>query len=388
MNLTLHFTPQRYFRLGVSLFFFLQGLTFSSWAGRIPDFKRLLSLSDGALGAVLLALPMGQMTAMGLSGYLVSKFGSRKTLGIGAILYPGMLVALGTVQEVWQLAGGLFLFGMFANLCNISVNTQGVGVEKIYRRSIMASFHGLWSLAGFTGGLISSWMVAHRIAPLPHYIIIYALTLLLLLIGRKYILPRDPQNAVKNGPQEKNKIFVKPNKSILLLGLVAFSSMICEGTMFEWSGIYFEKVVEAPEELTRMGFVAFMTTMAAGRFTADFAATKFGVTRVLQGSGILIFIGMMTSVIWPALPTATIGFLLVGLGTSSVVPMAYSLAGKTTEMPSGMALASVSTIGFFGFLIGPPLIGFISEWSNLKVSFAAIALAGLCTAFLAIKLKK
>lgn len=378
MNFSLSFTTQRYFRVGVSTFFFLQGLVFSTWASRIPDIKNALHLSDAGLGGVLFALPLGQLTAMGLSGYLVSRFSSKKTLTTAAMLYPAVLVALGTVTQVWQLTLGLFIFGMCGNLCNISVNTQGVGVERIYRRSIMASFHGLWSLAGFTGGVISSFMVADHISPFRHFCTIYLITLVLLAVAHKYILPRDAASA----GSAKRKIFVKPDKKIFTLGMIAFASMICEGTMFDWSGIYFEKVVNAPTEITRLGYVAFMTTMAGGRFAADFLVTRFGNTRILQMSGLLILAGMGLAVAIPTIFAATCGFLLVGLGTSSVVPLAYSQAGKSTTMLPGVALAAVSSIGFLGFLIGPPIIGFIAEIASLRWSFITVAILGLGTTVL------
>ncbi|MET0244220.1 MAG: MFS transporter [Flavitalea sp.] len=383
MNLSLTFPTQRYYRVGVSIFFFLQGLTFSTWASRIPDIKNLLKLTDAGLGAVLFALPVGQLTAMALSGYLVSRFGSKRTLTIAALTYPAGLVLLGAVTTVWQLTIGLFIFGICGNLSNISVNTQGVGVERLYRRSIMASFHGLWSLAGFLGGLISSFMVADHIPPFTHFCIIYVVGFVVMLLARPYILPRDASQASAT----KGSIFVKPDSYIVKLGMIAFASMICEGTMFDWSGVYFEKVVKAPNDLTRMGFVAFMSTMAGGRFAADWLVTKFGVKRILQVSGITIVSGMSLAVAFPGLLMSTIGFLLIGLGVSSVVPLCYSLAGKSKTMVPGLALAAVSSIGFLGFLLGPPVIGFIAELLSLRWSFILVALLGLGTTLLAGKVK-
>ena len=375
---------QRYYRIGVSVFFFIQGLSFASWASRIPDIKDKLNLSNGALGGVLLGLPLGQLTAMALSGYLVSKYGSKKTLSVAAFLYPAILLLLASVNATWQLVAGLFLFGVCGNLCNISINTQGVGVERLYGRSIMASFHGLWSLAGFTGGLISTFMVANRVSPFIHFSIIYLITFLLTVSARNIILPRDSNRTEKT----KTKIFVKPDRYIIILGLIAFACMICEGTMFDWSGIYFENVVKAPHSLTRLGYVAFMCTMAGGRFAADRIVTKYGVTFVLKISGLIILTGLLLAVIFPDIVTATIGFLMVGVGVSSVVPMVYSLAGKSKTMLPGVALASVSSISFLGFLIGPPVIGFIAEGSSLRWSFALVALLGLGTTLLSGKINQ
>lgn len=384
LNLSLSFPVQRYYRIGVSAFFFIQGLVFSTWASRIPDIKNALQLSDGMLGAVLFALPVGQLTAMSLSGYLVSRFGSKNMLTIAACLYPAGLVLLGTVDSLWQLVGALFFFGVCGNLSNISVNTQGVGVERLYRRSIMASFHGIWSMAGFAGGILSTFMVADHIPPFTHFCIVYAIGFLVMLSARKFILPRDAQHS----KGESKKIFVKPDRYIISLGILAFACMICEGTMFDWSGIYFEKVIHAPADLSRLGYVAFMFTMTAGRFTADWLVTKLGIETVLKFSGIFIFSGMLIAILFPTLAAATIGFLLVGIGTSSVVPMAYSMAGKSKTMLPGVALATVSSIGFLGFLLGPPIIGFISELTNLRVSFTLIAILGLGTTIMSGRLKQ
>lgn len=383
MSLTISFPAQRYYRIAVSTFYFIQGIIFASWASRIPDIQQRLHLSEGALGAVLFAMPVGQLTAMMLSGYLVHRLGSKITLTIGAFLYPTGLLLLGGVQELWQLYAALFLFGIFGNLSNISVNTQAVGVERLYRRSIMASFHGLWSLAGFAAGLIAAFMIAAHISPLQHFVIVYIPILITVMMARKFVVPRDARSPQASG---KTQRFVKPNTFILTLGLIAFACMICEGTMFDWTGIYFEKVVKAPKELTRLGYIAFMSTMAGGRFVSDAFVTRYGNKRILQVSGIIIVTGMLLAVALPHIVWASIGFLLVGIGTSSVVPLVYSLAGRSKSIAPGLALTLVSSIGFMGFLLGPPVIGFIAEWANLRVSFAFIALLGLGTTLLAKRL--
>lgn len=170
--------------------------------------------------------------------------------------------------------------------------------------------------------------------------------------------------------------------------MIAFSSMVCEGTMFDWSGVYFDKVINVKEGLITLGYVAFMFTMASGRFLGDRLITNFGTTTVLRGSGIIIFTGLITSVLFPNIITATIGFMLVGMGVSSVVPIAYAMAGKSKKLAPGAAIASVSSIGFLGFLLGPPLIGFIAQASSLRWSFTVIGCLGLVMFFMANKLPK
>ena len=156
----------RSYRIATSVFFFIAGLTFSTWASRIPDIQNKLHLSDAGLGGVLFALPVGLMVSLPISGWLVSKYGSRPMMISGALLYPLVLLLLASSTAVWQLSLALFLFGMLGNLINIAMNTQAVGVETLYGRSVMASFHGLWSLAGFSGALIGALFVSLGMAPL------------------------------------------------------------------------------------------------------------------------------------------------------------------------------------------------------------------------------
>ncbi|HTE11766.1 MAG TPA: MFS transporter, partial [Chitinophagaceae bacterium] len=171
-------------------------------------------------------------------------------------------------------------------------------------------------------------------------------------------------------------------------GLIGFCSMLCEGAMADWSGVYFQNIVKAPAAFITFGYVAFTAAMATGRFIGDGMVTKLGIKKVLQLSATLISTGLFISILFPYLATAVIGFLLVGLGVSSVVPLIYSLAGKSGTMQPGLALAAVSSISFLGFLIGPPLIGFIAEVAGLRLSFAIVAVAGLFPAILANKIKE
>lgn len=368
-------------RLAVAVFFFMAGLCFASWASRIPDIKLKLGLSDAGLGAVLLALPSGLMLSLPLSGWAVTRFSSKTMVTIAAVGYPLILILIGAVTATWQLAAVLFFFGIFGNLYNISANTQAVGVESLYQRSIMATFHGIWSLAGFSGAAIGTFLIAQGIAPLHHFLLICIASLVVVLLAQGYILPSDTQ------PENKQPLFAKPDASILKLGLIAFGCLVCEGTMFDWSGVYFQNVVQAPKEMVTLGYTVFMATMATGRFLGDRLVTRFGIQRMLQASGVIISSGLAIAVLFPTIVSATMGFFLVGLGVSSVVPLVYSAAGKSKTMSPGVALAAVSTIGFLGFLIGPPLIGFIAELSGLRWSFTIIAIIGFSTTIMATLMK-
>ncbi|MBL0884015.1 MAG: MFS transporter [Chitinophagaceae bacterium] len=359
----------------------MAGICFASWASRIPDIKLQLGLSDAGLGAVLLALPCGLMLSLPVSGWAVTRFSSKTMVTIAAVGYPLTLIVIGLVTATWQLAAVLFVFGIFGNLYNISANTQAVGVESLYQRSIMATFHGIWSLAGFSGAAVGTFMIAQHIAPLHHFMVVCICCLVVVLLAQGKILPEDAKSTTKT------PLFAKPDATILKLGLIAFGCLVCEGTMFDWSGVYFQKVVNAPKELVTLGYSVFMGTMATGRFVGDKLVTRFGIQRMLQSSGIIICSGLSIAVLFPTLVPATIGFFLVGFGVSSVVPLVYSATGKSKTMSPGVALAAVSTIGFLGFLIGPPLIGFIAEIAGLRWSFTVIAMIGLSTTIMATFMK-
>jgi len=382
MQFPLSLPTHRIHRIAVSIFFFIAGFSFASWASRIPNIKDKLHLSEAALGSVLFALPVGLMVGLPLAGWAVTRFGSKTMVIVAAILYPLTLTLIGLVPGFWELAIVLFFFGLFGNLFNISVNTQAVNVEAAYGRSIMASFHGMWSLAGFSGAGVGYLMVRAGIAPFGHFVFVCVLMLLAVLLVHKGAAPKDIGHS---GPP---KLFVKPDAAILKLGLIAFACMACEGAMFDWSGVYFKNVVQVPEQSTTLGYLAFMCTMAGGRFASDSLLTKYGTKPVLKMSGIVIATGLLTAIIFPYIVPATIGFLLVGFGVSGVVPTVYGLAGKSKTMSPGMALAAVSSISFFGFLLGPPVIGFIAQASSLQWSFALIAVLGFCTTLLAGTIKK
>jgi MFS family permease len=222
-------------------------------------------------------------------------------------------------------------------------------------------------MAGFLGAGVGTVMIAQDINPQLHFIIMSSLILVSIFICWRY-LHNDKQ------PVKAGKAFVMPDKSLIILGLIAFCSMMVEGAMFDWTTIYFKKVVGATKEWEGAGFTAGMCFMAGGRFVADAFSHRFGLKRTLQVSGALSMCGLLIAVIFPTLIPAIIGFMLVGAGISSVVPMIYSAAGRSTTMQPGAAIAAVSTISFVGFLIGPPVIGLLAEVSSLKISFLFLAL--------------
>lgn len=368
-------------RAAVSAIFFFYGLCFASWASRIPSIQQNLGLSEAELGGVLFALPLGLFLSLPFSGFLIARIGSKRVVVVSAVLYSSLLLGIGSAASVLLLIVVLFFFGFFGNMLNISVNTQAVGVESLYNKKLMATFHGMWSLAGFAGAAIGTFMIGQGIHPFYHYFYIWIFSVIVIFTSVFYLLKNDVNS------DEDRPIFSMPDKSLLNLGIIAFCSMMCEGAMFDWSGVYFQKVVMAEKAMIGVGYTAFMVTMAGTRFVADGLSHRFGLRRVLQASGTFTTAGLLLSVLFPSFITAVIGFLLVGIGVSSVVPLVYSAVGKSKTLNPGVALAAVSTLGFLGFLIGPPLIGLVAGASSLRVSFLMIAIMGLSVAILSSKAK-
>jgi len=380
--------PKQRVRLAILAFYFAQGLCFASWASRIPDIKYSLGMDEGALGTVLFALPVGQLIAMPFSGYIISRYGSVKALCVAMFFYVLMMLGIGFSSTIWQLAVFLCLFGVCGNFLNISVNTQGVYIEDYYRRPIMAFFHGGWSTAGFTGALLGLLAINLQLSPFVHFIGVAVIVFAVAFLNYKYLFPdiRKIKEAVKRNEKKSFRLRL-PEKLLVLLGIIGFCGMASEGVMFDWSGVYFQEVVKAPEKLVPIGYTAFMIMMATGRFMADKLIVEFGRKCLLQVCGVLISIGLFTAVLFPNIIVCTIAFMIVGLGVSSIVPIIYSVAGKESKVEANVALVIVSSVSFIGFLMGPPLIGHIAHISSLRYSYAFIGIFGVCIAVIVSKMK-
>ena len=371
-------------RLATSLFFFGMGFCFATWASRIPDIKSMLQLSEAGLGTLLFALPIGQLAGMPISGKIVTKYGSRNISILGLLLYAFFLTLLGLATVKWELAIGLFLFGFFGNFCNIAVNTQGVYTQQLFEKPIVGSFHGSWSLAGFCGALMSLLMLALEMSPVQHFLIAFVIIVLIVVFNYKFIV----KTKVKQQEAQAGYSFFKnPDPTLIWLGIICFCCMASEGIMFDWSGVYFKEIVKAPGALVVLGYTTFMISMASGRFLSDFLVHKYGNKKVLLVSGIVISVGLYSAVLFPYLIPCTVAFMMVGFGVSNVVPIIFNVAGNNEKVPTGIALTIVSSISFLGFLIGPPLIGFIAEVTNLKYSFAIIGIFGIFITVLVSRLK-
>ncbi|MDE5436856.1 MFS transporter [Elizabethkingia meningoseptica] len=354
------------------LLFCAHGLVFSSWASRIPIIKDVLSINEAELGTLLLLMPIGQLSTMVLAGKLISIHGSSWIIKKCFLLYPVFLLLIGISPSYWTLAIVLFFFGVTGNLCNIAMNTQAIEIETITKRTLLSSCHGAWCLAGLVGALIGLLMININISTFYHFVIVFILVLLLWLYSKSNLT-----NIAHKTERQKQSIFKSVNPTLVALGFTGFLSMAIEGAMFDWSGVYFQTIVKAPENLIILGYTSFVLMMTLGRFVGNRVIERYGKKTVLQSCGILMSSGLFLSVFFPELWVCIIAFMIIGLGGSLSVPSIYSTVGQVSKVAPSIALSFVSSISFLGFLIGPPLIGYIAEAFDLRYSYGVFACFGI-----------
>ena len=285
----------------------------------------------------------------------------------GAIAFNLLLCVPGFTTYVWQLVILLFFFGSARNIYNLSTNSQAVSIQAFYPKSIMVTFHGIWSIAGFAGAAVGYIMVSYNVAASWHLLIVGIAMLITTAIFYPHIYYEKPVVTSNTSG------FKLPDKHLVKFALICFAAMACENTMYDWSGIYFQKVVHPSKSAATAAFVVYMVSMTIGRFTGDRLVASAGIKKVLTLNGILVTAGLLFCIVLPYTYTTYIGYAMVGLGVSCIVPLVFSMAGKSQSMNTGQALAAVSTVGYLGFLIIPPAVGFIAQAAGLRWAFGIVA---------------
>ncbi|WP_372756469.1 MFS transporter [Mariniflexile sp.] len=356
-------------RIALSTYFFLSGICFASWASRIPTIKAFFGFNDAELGTVLLAMPISSLIGLPISGWLVSKFDSRKPLIASFIVFSIALFFIGYATTPFWFVVAVCVFSFCMRILNISINTQSITLQKKFDKSIVGSFHGLWSVGGLFGVLFSTFMIKMHVSMQIHLLVVSVLTLIISIYTYQFTLKKDKSTT-------GNKIVLgKPDPFILYLGLLIFFAAICEGGMFDWSGIYFKEVIK--EDIFTYGYLSFMTCMALSRFFSDKLMQEIGLEKTYVFSASLVTLGILTAIVFPYFWPALIGFCLVGFGTAAIFPMTFALAGTSKKYSPGMAISIITTYAIVGMLIGPPLIGYLSHALGLKNAFYLFVFVGL-----------
>ena len=347
----------------------MAGFGFATWASRIPSIKILFELNEAQLGNLLLTMPVSSLIGLPISGWLVSRFDSRLPLFTSFIFFSLSLALIGFANNLVFLITGIFLFSFCMRILNISMNTQSLTLQNSFPKKIIGSFHGLWSSGGLAGVGFSTLMISLKVSMPIHLAIVSVSSLIASFFVYRFLLKND------RSTQGNRLRLGKPDKFILYLGVLVFLAALCEGGMFDWSGVYFKEVVGA--EVFTLGYFILMIFMALSRFFTDKLIELIGMKKMYIISSIFIAsgLGLMTSFpyFWPAL----VGFALVGIGVAAVIPMTFILAGTSKKYSPGMAISIITTYAIFGMLLGPPLIGYLAHIFNLRVSFVFLLIAGL-----------
>ncbi len=350
----------------IGMIFFMQGLIFSCISSRVPSFKSLLQINDAELGMLLLALPLGQVCTMALSGYLVSKYTSKIVLQHTIIMYPILLLAALLTTNYYIVCTTFFFLGVCGNMVNISMNTQANKAETVYKKTLTPRFHGLWSLANAIGAMIGMFFIYFKLALAWHYALASTIFWILGFYAKPRLLDTDIENdSQKDTEQEAFRI----NFFLIFCGIVGFLVAICEGLILNWTSLYFKDVVKVSDSLMGVGYLTCMSALVLGRFTIGYFIDLFGRSKVMFFSGLSISFGLGLAIISPYFLSSVIGMIFLGFGTASVIPMVYSYAGHANPQNPGKAMTVVISLTFMGLVSGSPLIGLLSHFFSLRIAF-------------------
>ncbi len=364
-------------RWAVAAMFLVNGALLANWVARIPAVQQRLGLSAGALGIALLGMAIGALAAFPVTGLLIAHYGSRRVTTGAALVYCAAVPLPGLAPNLPLLMVALIALGAGNGAMDVAMNAQGVAVEARYGRPIMSSSHGLWSVGGFAGALVGGAAAGAGIAPFPHLLGAAAVLVIAALVAAHWLLP-VVADAHSGAPA-----FARPTRALLGLGAVAFCSALGEGAMADWSAVYLHTSLATSAAFAAAGYAGFSLAMTVGRLSGDRLTHRFGPVVLVRVGGLLAAAGLGVALVVGRSVPAVAGFALVGAGLSLVAPLVYSRAGRTPGVSPAAALAAVATMGYTGFLLGPPIIGAVAQALSLRDALGLIVLLAVAIAVLA-----
>ncbi|MRX08417.1 MFS transporter [Pseudoduganella sp. FT25W] len=356
--------PQQ--RLSTRLAFLAAGLAMAAWAPLVPFAKTRLALGEAELGLLLLCLGGGSLVAMPVTGLLTSRYGCRLVVLISGAFTCLFVPFLAYASTPLLLGATLFAVGASIGTLDVAMNVQAVIVERASGGSLMSGFHGLFSVGGFIGAGLMALMLWAGMTPTASAAVISALVALSLVVSAPHLL-REPDAAERDAP-----LFVVPHGAVIFIGALCFLSFLAEGAILDWSALLLTTEQGLDPSRGGLGYAAFAIAMTLGRLTGDRVVRALGGKRVLLVGGLCGAAGFFLSVLAPSAPLALVGFVLIGLGASNVVPILFTAAGNQSAMPASLAIGAVTTLGYVGILAGPAMIGFVAHASSLNLAFGGL----------------
>ena len=361
-------------RLATRAAFLVAGFGLACWAPLVPLAKARLGVDDGTLGLLLLCLGLGSVAAMQLAGPLTSRIGARPAVVVGGIGQAALLPFLAFAPDIWTMAVSLLLFGAFLGVIEVGMNVHAVEVEKRAGRPLMSGFHGLFSVGGFIGATMMTLVLSAGLGAVTGTVMASVLMVAALIAAAPRFIPTPRA--------EDAPLFVVPRGIVVLLALLAALTFLTEGAILDWGALLLNSKGLVPAAQAGLGYSVFAVAMTFGRLTGDAVVARLGDRRTMLWGGLLAIAGYVVLLTAPVAMVAFAGFLLIGLGASNTVPVLFRQAGAQTAMPSGLAIASVTTVGYAGILAGPAGVGFVAQAIGLSNAFwtlaAMLVLVPLC----------
>jgi MFS family permease len=366
-------TGARRARVAVAVVFAANGAMFGNWAVRIPDVKLDLGLSEASLGAALLVPAAGALVSMPLTGALSARFGSRAVTVAMALVFVTVPCLLGLAPSLPWLVPALFVFGVGYGGLDVAMNAQAVTVERTLGRPVMSSFHAAFSAGALVGSLTGALAAA---ADVPLFLHLAGTGLVLLAVAAP-LLPAMLREE-RPEPHERGPLFAWPTGRLLPLAVIASVVLMAEGAVADWSAVHLRQELDATPGTAGLAFTGFSLTMVVGRLLGDRLVARWGRVRAVRVSAVIATAGGLIVVLAPSVPVAILGYAALGIGLACTVPLVFVAAAGDDPEP-GPALAAVSTPGYIGFLLGPPVIGGLAELVGLGTALALlpVLLAGV-----------
>jgi MFS family permease len=365
-------------RIAVKVAFFLNGFIYANWVSRLPRIQEQYHADNGIIGIVLLFLSLGAVASMPFTGWVIIKNGSRRITLVAITGYCIFVPLIPLMPGVLSLIVLYIIIGITTGMLDVAMNAQAVMVEKQYQKPIMTSFHALFSIGMALGAWCGALFADLGYSLTQHFSTITIISLVAAFwVSRNLIHDKPEKSAAPEGP-----LFRIPNQALIGVGVIAFCCMTGEGAMSDWSVNYMENISAASKTLAPVALSSFATAMTIGRIFGDRVRALWGDTKLIMVGGLIATTGLVSALIFPDPYVSIAGFFLVGAGLSTIVPIMYSIAGNTRELPSGVGLAMVSTVGYTGFLVGPPIIGFIADVSSLRVGLGVVVFLFMLMTFL------
>ncbi|NHI11636.1 sugar phosphate permease [Streptomyces sp. KO7888] len=374
-------------RVAVAVLFFTNGALFANLLPRYPQIKADLGIGNAAYGLAVAAFPAGAITAGLAAGILVRRFGSARVAVGGTLLTGAGILAAGLADSVAVFAGALFLAGAMDAFTDVAQNAHGLRVQRRYGRSIINSFHAIWSIGAVTGGSMAAAAIALGVSRGPHLLFSAVVFAVAACVALRYCLPgteTDTGTAAETGagdgaasPERAPATGLRTGWVLAALVLIATAGTLVEDAGMSWATLYLSDSLHATAALAASGYVALVGAQFVGRIVGDRLVDRFGQRTVARSGALIAAVGMGLALAVPMVPGTVLGFAAAGFGVATLVPAAMHEADELPGLKPGSGLTLVSWLMRLGFLLSPPVVGLVADATSLRVGLLVVPFAGL-----------